>query len=297
MLLLSAPPPLGCRSIHEIHLHKGKVIKMEKSWQSFLSYLGIRKKLKKFFLITQGRTGSTAIIDELNTCHALRVAQELFTIYHFAHPSEFEFIYDFIWPFNAWKRQKLGQPFSDSDALFANDYLAQAEELAREQGAAGFGFKVLSNHFLLERPFLSALLKRRGYQAVYLTRNLFREVISLMVAEERGVYNTREKSEDLRRYSIDLDKFEERIQRKVEDVEIDIARLKAEGFDFIIVTYEEFCTDRQSFYNKIFHFLDLPTELPSRSDWAVMIKDLRYTIANYDEVVERAAAIGVPLDS
>jgi hypothetical protein len=271
-------------------------LKTRNNWQSFLSYLGIRKKLKKFFLITQGRTGSTAIIDELNTCHALRVAQELFTIYHFAHPSEFEFIYDFIWPFNAWKRQKLGQPFSDSDDLFANDYLAQAEELAREQGAAGFGFKVLSTHFL-ERPFLSALLKQRGYQAVYLTRNVFRQVISGMVAEDRGIYNTTEKSEDLRRYSIDLGKFEKLAQFMMLSIEADIIQLKAEGFDFIIVTYEEFCTDRQSFYDKIFHFLDLPTELPSRSNWAVMIKDLRYTIANYDEVVERAAAIGMPLDS
>jgi hypothetical protein len=155
----------------------------------------------------------------------------------------------------------------------------------------------LSNHFLLERPFLSALLKRRGYQAVYLTRNLFRQVISGMVAEERGIYNTTEKSEDLRRYSIDLNKFEKLAQFMRLGIEADITQLKMEGFDFIIVTYEDFCTDRQSFYDKIFHFLDLPTELPPRSDWAVMIKDLRYTIANYDAVVERAAAIGVPLDS
>ena len=79
-------------------------------------------------------------------------------------------------------------------------------------------------------------------------------------------------------------------------METDLAKLKAEEFDFVVVSYEEFYGNRQSFYEKIFQFLGLPTELPQKSDYSVIIKDLRHTISNYNAVVERAAAIGMPLD-
>lgn len=69
------------------------------------------------------------------------------------------------------------------------------------------------------------------------------------------------------------------------------------GFEFIVVIYEEFCASRRSFYIKIIRFLELPMILPPQSDYSVIIKDLRDTIANYDSVVERVAAMGQQLDS
>jgi len=285
--------------------------------------------MNKFFLFTRGRTGSTAVLDELNKSNAICATQELFIAEHFSKtPNKlfsklFEFVlpvifwklkyhiiekpnqkkrahYDLILPFIYWKREhqfwKWVPLILNMDKVGADQYLREAESLVEHEGAAGFGFKVLSHQFD-EKPFLNDLLKRRGYRAIYLTRNITRQVLSGMVAVQRGLYNTQDKFEDECRYKIDLDEFQLKIRWEMQSVKNDIALLKAEGFDFIVVSYEEFTTNRQAFYEKIFSFLGLPTELPPNSDWSIVIKDLRYTIDNYDAVVERAAAIGVALDS
>lgn len=258
----------------------------------------INRMMSKFFLVTRGRTGSTAVIDELNKSLGLRATQELFLKYDFDKLPDFDKLYDLVLPYDLWKLQKNASPYieNDNDNVWANLYLEETEALARNQMTAGFGFKVLSHHFD-ESPFLSELLRKRGYQAIYLTRNMTRQVLSGMVSNQSGVWNTREKNKDLRSYHIDLDEFQWKIDMETESVKKDYVRLAAEGFSFIVVTYEEFCADRQSFYAKIFQFLGLPTELPPKSDYSVIIKDLSRTIANYDAVVERAAAIGMPLDS
>ena len=257
--------------------------------------------MNKFFLMTRGRTGSTAVINELNKSRFLCAAQELFVIWDFNKDNpEFKELWDVLLPFVLWKREawlwKWMPNFLFNDKQWAGCYLAKAESLARQQGSSSFGFKVLSHNFD-EWPFLSAVLKRRGYRAIYLTRNIARQVLSGMIANRSGIWNTKQDTENLARYSIDLDEFQWNVEWEMGAIKSDYARLNAEGFDFIVVTYEQFCADRQSFYDKIFRFLGLPFELPPRSDYSVIIKDLRHTITNYDAVVERAAAIGMTLDS
>lgn len=286
--------------------------------------------MNKFFLMTRGRTGSTAVLDELNKSSSICATQELFINTHFSNTSNkiyaklFDLVlpavfwkqtyqftrtpnnnsgvyYDLIFPFPRWKREhrfwKWIPLIFNMDKIGADHYLREAESLAEQRRVAGFGFKILSHQFD-EKPFLSDLLKQRDYyRVIYLMRNVKRQVLSGMVAAQRGVYNTQEKFEDVRRYQIDLDKFQELLEGEIQAVKRDLARLKSVGFEFIVVSYEEFYADRQVFYEKIFNFLGLPTELPPRSDWSIVIKDLRYTITNYDAVVERAAAISMPLDS
>jgi hypothetical protein len=169
--------------------------------------------------------------------------------------------------------------------------LIRAEELAQRQGAKGFGWKVLSHHFD-ERPYLAGLLKQHGYSAVYLRRNIANQVLSGMVAKQRGVYNSLQKVVDERRYHINLDEFQWHVQWERECVKSDCARLSAEGFDFVVVSYENFCDNREAFYGKIFHQLNLPLELPPPSDFVKVINNLKQTIANYDEVANVAAALG-----
>jgi len=252
--------------------------------------------------MTRGRTGSTAVINELNKSRGLCAMQELFLIYDFDNVpdiAEIARVYNFLLPFVLWKRQgwlwKWAPHFLYSNKKWAGRYLAKAESLARLQGAASFGLKVLS-HNLDEWPFLSELLKSRGYQAIYLTRNIARQVLSGMVANRSGIWNTRGQIESLPCYTIDLDEFQRNVEWEIGAVDKDCARLSAEGFNFIVVSYEEFCANRLLFYEKIFHFLGFPPELPPGSDYSVIIKDLRSTIANYDAVVERAAKIGTPLE-
>jgi hypothetical protein len=166
-----------------------------------------------------------------------------------------------------------------------------AEELARYQDVKGFGWKVLSHH-MDERPYLAGLLKLLGYRAVYLRRNIASQVLSGMVANQRGVYNSLESVVDERSYHIDIEKFQWHVKWERDCVKSDCARLCTEGLDFVEVSYEDFCDNREIFYGKIFNLLNLPMELPPPSDFQKMIKDPRMLIENYDEVVNVAADLG-----
>ncbi len=219
--------------------------------------------MEKFILVTRGRTGSTAVLDELSKSRRICITQELFLLWNFTE--NMRNYYKLLLPFDLWKRQDgwLKRTFSNhySDPRQAHRYLTRAETLARRQGAAGFGWKVLSHQFD-ERPFLSELLKQQGYRAIYLKRNSVRQVLSGMVANHRGVYNSLEKVVDERRFHIDMEKFKWLVQWERECVKKDCAQLAARGFDFIEVSYEDFCADRQAFYSHIFTFLNLPLESP-----------------------------------
>lgn len=255
--------------------------------------------MKRFFLMTRGRTGSTAVIDEL-TKSSICAMHELFLMHKLdVHTPEFKKIYELLLPFDLWKPHAWWLRWMPSsiwgDAPWARRYLEKAEGLATHQGMAGFCFKVLSHQFD-QRPFLKDLLRQRGYQAVYLTRNLARQVLSGMVASQRGVYNSLQGPESSSCYQIDVDEFEQLVQWEKRAVVEDRALLSEAGFVFAAVSYEEFCADRQSFYESIFQFLGLPAELPPTSDFSIMIRDLRTTIENYDAVAERAASMGVILE-
>jgi hypothetical protein len=252
--------------------------------------------MSKFFLMTRGRTGSTAVIDELNKSNVICATQELFLNYNFDNLAEFDNLYDLLLPFDLWKEQTLTTPFANSENDNAKRYLEEAELFARNLGAASFGFKVLSHHFD-ERPFLDTLLKEHDYKVIYLTRNIANQVLSGMVANQSGLWNTKENAEVSGRYVIDLNQFQQNIELGINAIQNDYALLTTIGFSFIVVSYEEFCTNRESFYEKIFHFLGLPMILPPRSDWSIILKDLRHTVANFDEVFERATEIGMPLNS
>lgn len=249
--------------------------------------------MEKFVLVTRGRTGSTAVLDELNKSRDICVTQELFLLWNFTENMDY---YKLLPPFDLWKQQggwwKRRIPIYFSDPRQAQRYLARAETLAQRQGAQGFGWKLLSHQFD-ERPFLSELLKQQGYRAIYLKRNSVRQVLSGMVANQRGVYNSLEKVVDERRYHIDIDKFKWLVQWERECVKNDCAQLAPRGFDFIEVSYEDFCADRQAFYSHIFTFLNLPLESPlPPSDFVKMIEDPKLVIENYDEVVAAAAEFG-----
>ena len=69
--------------------------------------------------------------------------------------------------------------------------------------------------------------------------------------------------------------------------------LKDMAFDFLEVSYEEFCEDRERFYRRIFEFMSLPFELPARTDYSIMTGDLRKQIANFDQLEARVARMGL----
>ena len=167
--------------------------------------------------MTRGRTGSTAVMDSLNKTSSITTAQELFIKYKTneknsqpANKSD-----RVILRYDPWRQQNLGRLERVSEWLMRNDtsivkYLDQVENTASKTDAKAFGFKVISHHFK-QRPGLKENLVERGYSAIYLTRNIPRQVISGIVAKKRGKYNAHEKEnyQNDSSFLIDIDNFKQ----------------------------------------------------------------------------------------
>jgi LPS sulfotransferase NodH len=249
--------------------------------------------IRKFVLVTRGRTGSAAVLNELGKCRNIVTTHELFSRYNFPEET-LKSRYILLLPFDLWKRQSWWERVTQasySEARLARRYFVLAESLARQQAARAFGWKVLSHHFD-QSPFLGGLLKHHGYCVVYLRRNSVRQVLSGMVANQRGVYHSLEKVTDARRYLIEIEKFQWLVKWERECVKGDCAKLRADGFEIVEVSYEDYCGNREVFFSSIFKLLDLPLELPPPSDFFKTIDDLKLVIANYDEVADAAVALG-----
>jgi len=164
-------------------------------------------------------------------------------------------------------------PVCCRDGRQAHKYLMWVEELARRQNIKGMGWKLLSHQFK-ERPYLANLLKKHGYRVIYLRRNIVSQVLSGMVAKQRGIYNSLEKILDERRFHINVDEFQNHVKIERYCVKIDCAQLNAGGFNFTEVNYEDYCDNREEFFSKIFNFLNL----------LKMIKNPSTVIENHDEI-------------
>ena len=71
--------------------------------------------------------------------------------------------------------------------------------------------------------------------------------------------------------------------------------LEVEGFDFVEVTYEDYCDNREVFFGKIFNLLNISPELLPPSDFKKMIEDPKLIIENHEEVAAVAMAMGETL--
>lgn len=250
--------------------------------------------------MTRGRTGSTAVMDSLNKSNNIVAAQELFIKY--AVKNKKTNSHDQILPrFDLWlDSRKLNLPFF---RLFSKNlhtmkkYLDLAENIPINKDSKAFGFKVISHHFD-ERPGLKDLLLERGYKAVYLTRNIPRQVISGMVAKLRGKYNAheRENYRDDTRYKIDINEFKSLIEWEIQAVDNDISLLESSGYEFIQVRYEDFVENSDAFFANIFDFLDIPEEKLPESSFSIMIKDIKQAVQNYQEVENCLIEMGMTIE-
>jgi hypothetical protein len=237
--------------------------------------------LIKAVVVTRGRTGSSAITQELGMVAGARSEQEVFS----AGP-DLRY-YDFP-PFNEWRRQREDEP--DEEAL-ANAYLDALERDAVARGCRVLFWKALSHHFD-ERPYLGVTLQRRGYRAVYLRRSPVRQVLSGLIARERGVYNSFKPLKDRRRFRIDAEQL-----RSLAEIER-YAAGRDEGLLYkyrltgLLGQYEDYLADRTGFFERIYSGLGLPVALPPPSRYAVMVPDLKAVIANFDEVRAVAEELG-----
>jgi len=237
-------------------------------------------ELLKVVVVTRGRTGSTAITEELGQTPGCRSELEVFS-----QGADVDF-FDTP-PFEAWRRER---PLAD-EAQLASAYLDLLEGETRERGCRALFWKALSQHFD-ERPYLGDMLRRRGYRAIYLRRAPVRQVISGLVAQERGLYNSRRPPKDRRRFRIDVARLRGLAEHERFAVNRDEALLFKHRLTGLEASYEDYLADRAQFFARIYADLGLPVALPRPSRYAVMLPDLQAAIANFDGVSVVAGEFG-----
>lgn len=298
--------------------------------------------MNKFFMLTRGRTGSSAILDELGAANIYSL-QELFADFSTGIAKETLMHYSkFAPPFDIWREifldkgnQTWNEMFVASkksmDAsekmlyflirmlnktlpfLLKNDwkigrqiekflierYLNNVERQASESKKAGLIFKVLSHHLIARKPLLD-VLRNRGYRALLLVRrNVVRQVLSGLIAENRSLaegenlYNKRSHISEHSPCVIDLDKFEWCVAWEKKCVDDDRFLLRENGINYLEIAYEDFCEDRKEFYSEIFSFIDIEYELPKKTDFSIMVPDIHKAVANFNELEARVTAMGM----
>lgn len=273
--------------------------------------------MKKFFLLTRGRTGSTAILDEIGTTNILAVQEPFINLradisneIH-SHVSQNMIPFD-LWVENFCHRQNHGiantfktalykrhnLPLSDKWAFgrvvtryLIQQYLKEMESVCNNFHKEGIIVKVLS-HQLTERKPLLGVLKSSGYRALLLVRrNVVRQVLSGMVAEFRRVYNSKERLQNQASCKIDLDRFEYCVAWEMRCVEENRALLRENEINYLEITYEDFCSNRTQFYLRLFSYMQLEYRLPDPTGFSIMIPNIREAIANYDELETRVSSM------
>lgn len=239
----------------------------------------------KFVLVTRGRTGSTVVLDSLNNLDRLMALQEPFLSGVSANSTLFPenpriLRYEnYLEKSGAWT--KMTAKVLKTHIL--NSYLSILAGEAMQQNNEAFGFKVLSHHLSQHRS-LASTLKRQGYRFIYLRRNPVRQVISGMVAVKRGMYNSNEDIGETAPLSLDVKVFSDKLHGELLRTREDILLLRALDVPLIELCYEDFLSNRNAFFLSLLEFLSLPSELPSASDKKIMIKNLKETITNLDEL-------------
>ena len=298
--------------------------------------------MNKIFMLTRGRTGSSAILDELGTT-SIYAPQELFADFSGAlMEGTLKEYTQFAPPFDVWKAIFLGkgkqtwkemfvvqkESMDDPDRLLytlirilnktapfllSNNrlmgrkierilierYLNSIEGQAADNNKTGIIFKVLSPN-LMARKSLLGVLKDRGYRSLFLVRkNVVRHVLSILLAhyrsqaEGKNMYYKRGHVGELASLAINLDEFERRVELEQRCVSEDRSLLTKSGIDYLEVTYEDFCDDREKFYSEIFSFMGVEYELPKNTDLSIMVPDIRKAVANFDELEARVTAMGM----
>jgi len=274
---------------------------------------------EKFIIFTRGRTGSTAIVDEIDLHNQASCLQEpfiplsgskkLMVYVNKGEKIDFEGVLKdkgFL-PFEFWLKQWHSMRLFGK-SIFWQDFrwhgisgllkvyleeLRSGERQKQHEELKAFGFKLLIHH-LNNWPSLMQIIKDDGYKVVYLERkNVVKQVLSGMVAKQRGVYNRKNFVAPDEAYTLNLDDFEKLVKYELFLVDEEKQKLKQEGLELLIVSYEDFLFNREVFLREVFEFIGVEFELPDASGYSIMIKDMKDIISNYDDLLVKVNEMGM----
>lgn len=250
--------------------------------------------MKKFFVFTTGRTGSTAICDELNSRDDMVCWQEIFNTIskhrleqgNVSLPDEEKHFNDFGVPCQVYQGINPGSTVAD--------FLTYTENRSASMGSA-MGFKLLyhePNSWGGEG--LLRQLKGRGYRCLHLVRQDHAgRTFSSLIANARGHYNTKN-TLDWSGEKILIDPMQFTVRLKNGIVQIENARktLRDVELPTLEIYYEDFVADPNGFHGMISGDLNLATQARTASEYKkVTPSDLGELIENYDAIQSCATQV------
>ena len=272
--------------------------------------------MKKFIILTRGRTGSTIICDVLGRVKGITCGQELFkplntidfnidnVMLAFGDERKVNLIDKMVAKFPIWYKdcgcKKLPYYIFKKilpNSLLSNyyDYLAMNND-----DTLGVGFKVLSNHLGNTWKIISeglSLLVDEKISVLYLQRcDIEREALSNALAQARNIFNVKKGDVSIditTKTYVDIDVLKNEIAY-INDTKINMLKLLNDSkVDYQECYFEDFLENRECFLLDILTFIGIkePNILLKMSDITndgfikVTPEDLSEIIENYEEVM------------
>ena len=252
------------------------------------------KELVKFLLYSTGRSGSTAIADELSSTKSIACYQEPIVDFEKLKPEVKERLLKLY--------QEQGIAFSNAQqgarlhgfgtlkhldpSISYEDYLERIESYEGHAQKKAFGIKQVHNQLQSFPGFWDEFTKR-GYSCLFLTRrNIVRGGLSATVAAVRGLYNTKD-NERTKEGSVlvPLDLLDQNIRLFQSAIDEPMEFLVSKGLSPHQIFYEDFLADRLAFHRFIFEVLEIDFEQPDPSGFQKLVpQQLEDFVENYPEV-------------
>jgi hypothetical protein len=236
------------------------VHRIRRDRRAYLAALGPRPaKIRKFCIVTNGRTGSSPLVDLLNSHPAIRCDEELL---------------------KEWR---------DLPFLYVRGHAAQA----KREGCAAYGFKLNTGAVRLAPVEtgnfgkLIDLLASDGFSFIWLQRrNLVRQVVSGLRGREHGFQIRGDEHSETR---IVADPVQLVASLRTFAYQADVIGQRLEPYPHLDLWYEDDLEDpavHQRTVDKICDYLGLPGAPVSTEFRKVAPARLHDAIANYDEIAQ-----------
>lgn len=261
---------------------------------------GSQQGMERFVICARGRSGSSAIRDELNghpqvVCHG-----ELFRPNPLRHPNVRQAFEEFgkEYPKKA-NTSDLVLPFrlytSDSEnVVTASGFGAYMAYLESEAGCAkAVGAKVLANHVSGEVLF-PICAANDVFVLILRRRNQLRQAVSALVAKQTGVHNSRTYTpEKGRRLRLDPNGAIYRMRSAFRQYAADDDLVSRSGQPAGVFYYEDWRDDRRRFFEEVCARLGVDFVLPTSTTFKRTTPEpLSALIENYDEFAEAVRNAG-----
>lgn len=237
--------------------------------------------IQRFVVLTTQRTGSTWLIDMLNSHPDIDAFSELFLEGAEGTPTwggrkDFHF-------YNSFRKGLLehGRQINERDVV--NEYLDQL--YTERSGCRIVGFKLMYGQ-AGAHPAIAEYLRDHDARIIHLfRRNLLDILISKEAAAARDLYHSRAARTASTRVELDLVTLMRRLQEEQRSVEEARRRFPQTSCKFFEVAYEDLSADRSAF-EPVLDFLDAePCTSLLRSDLKKIIRQPHHlVIGNYRQV-------------